>query len=400
MSVSLAKQLIPAKQELIDRTARLSGERFAERADEYDRTAQFPAENFADLFDAGLLAATVPKPHGGLGLGPFSDDVHTLWMMTTEIAKADLSMARCWEGHVNSMCLLDGCASETQKRRWFEDVVDKGNIWVTWSGEPQALTPGQEAPYGTHLKKVDGGYRINGSKVFSSSATGANWAILLVNTAGPGGARHADVGAKVVMLACQLSDPSVEFDDSWWDPIGMRATVSYLARFNDTFIPDANLIGRPGQYLEDGWQTCFTPQYAASFLGAAEGAYDYALSHLKTQSKSGDPYIQHHVGQMSINLETGHLWLRHVAQLWESGQVAAARVAGARARFLVEQLAEDTVKRSIRACGARALNRPSPLERIYRDLSFYVRHDNADHVLAMIGRADLGIDHDVSFFHR
>jgi alkylation response protein AidB-like acyl-CoA dehydrogenase len=103
---------------------------------------------------------------------------------------------------------------------------------------------------------------------------------------------------------------------------------------------------------------------------------------------------------MSINLETGHLWLRHVAQLWESGQVAAARVAGARARFLVEQLAEDTVKRAIRACGARALNRPSPLERIYRDLSFYVRHDNADHVLAMIGRADLGIDHDVSFFHR
>jgi hypothetical protein len=44
------------------------------------------------------------------------------------------------------------------------------------------------------------------------------------------------------------------------------------------------------------------------------------------------------------------------------------------------------------------LLRPSPLERIYRDLSFYVRHDNADHILATIGRGLLGEPHDRSFF--
>ena len=57
----------------------------------------------------------MPKEHGGLGLGPYKGDVFTLWMMTKEIARADLSLARCWEGHVNSLVLLDGMGTEEQK---------------------------------------------------------------------------------------------------------------------------------------------------------------------------------------------------------------------------------------------------------------------------------------------
>ncbi|HYG82443.1 MAG TPA: hypothetical protein VD861_18755, partial [Pyrinomonadaceae bacterium] len=91
-------------------------------------------------------------------------------------------------------------------------------------------------------------------------------------------------------------------------------------------------------------------------------------------------------------------WLRHVARLWETGKYAEAQVAGSRARHVVEHLAEETVKHCIRACGARCLNRPSALERIYRDLSFYVRHDNDDHILAMIGKSVLGLTHDPSFY--
>ena len=52
----------------------------------------------------------------------------------------------------------------------------------------------------------------------------------------------------------------------------------------------------------------------------------------------------------------------------------------------------------IHACGARCLNRPSPIERIYRDLSFYVRHDNDDHILANIGKSVLGLPYDLSFY--
>jgi alkylation response protein AidB-like acyl-CoA dehydrogenase len=391
--------LAPDKQELVNRVKDLARERFAPRAAQYDLTAGFPAEDFDDLFKAGLHAAAAPAEYGGLGLGPYKGDVFTLWMMTKELAKADLSLARCWEGHSNSLVLLDGMATDKQKAYWFGNVVRDGHKWVAWSGEPQSPAPGEAARFGTHIKKVSDGYLIDGTKVFSTSAGAAQWAILLVNTAGPGGIRHATGSLEdQILLACDLSDPSVSFDSSWWNPIGMRATVSHLTRFQQTFIPDNHVIGYPGQYLREGWQTCFIPHYGASFLGAAEAAYDFAVEYVTSQKKGADPYVLHHIGEMSVNVETAHLWLRHVARLWETGRYDEAKIAGSRARHTIEHLAEATVKHCIRACGARCLNRPSPLERVYRDLSFYVRHDNDDHILATIGKEALGQAHDPSFY--
>ena len=392
-------ELSEVQQDLIERVRVLASENFARRADHYDQTATFPAEDFADLFRHGLHAPAVPREHGGLGMGPYRGEVFTLWMMTREIAKADMSLARCWEGHVNSLVLLDGIANDEQKARWFEGIVKGGEKWVAWSGEPQARKPEETIRFGTHVQKVDGGYVIEGNKVFCTSSGHADWAILLVSTGGPGGARHSSAPIDTqLLLACNLSDPTIRFDDSWWDPIGMRATVSHVVHFSQTFVPDHNVIGYPGQYLKERWQTCFIPHYAASFLGAAEAAYEYALEYIATQQKFDDPYIQHHVGQMSVNVETAYLWLRHVARLWETSQYEEAQLAGSRARHVIEHLAQDTLSRAIRACGARCLNRPSLLERVYRDLSFYVRHDNDDQILAMIGKSVLGVSHDPSFY--
>ena len=135
-------ELSAEQHDLINRVRLLAREKFAARAAEYDRTATFPAEDFDDLFRAGLLAPVVPKEHGGHGLGPYTGEVFTLWMMTKEIARVDMSLSRCWEGHVNSLVLIDGMATEDQKSRWFKGVVERGEKWVAWSGEPQARKPG------------------------------------------------------------------------------------------------------------------------------------------------------------------------------------------------------------------------------------------------------------------
>jgi len=321
-------------------------------------------------------------------------------MMTKELARADMALARCWEGHVNSQILLNALGNERQKDRWFQGIVERGEIWAAWSGEPQARIPGQKARFGTTVRPARGGYFIDGTKVFATSARSARWAILLVNIHGPGGARHSTAADGLLLLACDLTDPSVRFDESWWDPIGMRATASYLVRFEETFIPEANQIGQRGQYLQEGWQARFSPHYGATFLGGAEGAYDYALDYIHTQDKASDPYVQQRVATMALNLESAHLWLRRVAELWQSGRQAEAGSAGNRARYLLEAWSMDTVQQAVHACGARGLIRPSPLERIYRDLSFYVLHDNSDQVLATIGREVLGQPHDASGFNR
>lgn len=380
--------------------AKLAEDRFAPRADEYDRTTAFPAEDFDDLFADGLLGAAVPREYGGLGYGPAERNTLPLWEMTTTLAKADLSLARCWEGHANSLVLIDALATSEQKRRWFTGVVEHGEKWVAWSGEPQTPKPGESARFGTTLTPVQGGWTLRGSKAFATGATGAQWAILLVDPAGPGGARQTrEVHGRLLLLACDLSDPTVTVDTSWWDPIGMRATASHVVRFHDTFIPREHLIGGPGGYFDGQWQTAFVPHYAAGFLGGALAAYEYGLAYVKRQGKSGDPYVQHRVGSMAVNVETARLWLRHVAGLWDEGSLDEARIAGSRAWHVIGHLAEETVHHAIRACGARSLIRPSPVERILRDLALYKLHDNDDHVLATIGRAVLGEPYD-PFFHR
>jgi alkylation response protein AidB-like acyl-CoA dehydrogenase len=310
-----------------------------------------------------------------------------------------MALARCWEGHVNSQLLLAALGTERQQARWFAGIIERGEKWAAWSGEPPSRVPGQSARFGTTVREVEGGYLVEGTKAFATSAGGARWAILLVNTQGPGGARHASSTPEgLLLLACDLTDPSVSFDESWWDPIGMRGTVSYVARFDRTFLPGENLLGRPGQYLHDHWQTRFSPQYGATFLGGAEAAYEYTQEYVRLQGKMHDPYVQHRIATMALNIESSYLWLAHVAGLWQSRQTAAAQAAGNRARFLLERWATDALDQALRACGARGLIRPSPLERIYRDLSFYVRHDNADAVLATIGRQVLDLPHDGSFF--
>lgn len=392
--------LDPEKQSIIDRVRALARDKFAPRAAHHDRTASFPREDFDDLFHAGLLAPVAPKEQGGLGIGSRHGDAFTLWMMTKELAKADLSLARCWEGHINSLMLIDALGTDAQKERWLSGVVRKGHLWVAWSGEPQSRSPGQTARFGTTVERVEGGYVVRGSKVFSTSAGGAEWAILLVNTAGPGGARHASGSPEtLLLLACDLSHPSIEIDRSFWEPIGMRATVSHLVKFHDTFIPADHEIGAPGQYLRDGWQTAFTPHYTASFLGAAEAAYEYAVECVNSQGKGGDPYVQQRVAQMSMNIDTAHLWLKHVASLWNADRVEEAQLAGVRARHVIEHLAQETVEHCVRTCGARSLIQPSPVERIYRDLCFYIRHDNDDHILATIGKSLLGKSFDPSFYN-
>jgi alkylation response protein AidB-like acyl-CoA dehydrogenase len=394
----LADSFDVAKQEYLVRIAGLAREYFAPRADGYDRAAAFPAEDFEDLFHAGVHAPCVPEAYGGLGLGP-GRHTYLLWMMTKELARADMSLARCWEGHVNSQVLISALANEEQKVRWFEGIVDRGDIWVAWSGEPQSKVPGQALSFGTHLQEVNGGYVLNGTKAYATSAGHARRAILLVNAEGPGGARHGSGSAdRLLLLACNLDDPGVTFDSSWWNPIGMRATVSYVVRFNNVFIGAQDVIGRPGQYLSEAWQTRFSPHYATTFLGGAESAYNYAVESIKMQQREDDPYVAHRIAQMSLNLETADLWLRHVADLWDANRAEEAKMAGIRARCFVEKLAMEILDNCVRACGARSLVKPSPVERIYRDLSIYVRHDNSDQILATIGLQVLGRGYDGSFF--
>lgn len=366
------------KKAIVERMKNLARNNFAPRAENYDTTATFPGDNIDDLFQVSLHAPTIPQSYGGLGLGPQCGDPLTLWLMTKEIAKVDLSLAQLWEEHANALVLLDGMASEKQKSVWFQEIVDECKIWVVWDTEPQANALGTTS-FATVAKPVESGYIVDATKEFCIGANGANWAILV--------ASESDSEEDVLLLACDLSDPSISIDKDRWDPLGMRAAVSHKVHFKKTFIPTANVIGRKGQYTTEAWQSRLLPNRAASLLGAAKAAYEHAVTYIKAQKKTQDPSIQEQIAQIAIHIETGDLWLTHTAEKWRENPKEAQLTSGY-GFHTIENLVEDTLKRCIHACGAGILNRPSPIERIYRDLPFYI-HRN-EHNLARMGKAILG----------
>ena len=59
---------MPVDRSIVERAARLTREKIAPRAAAYDRDAVNPVDSWRDLWREGLLAATVPRAHGGLGV--------------------------------------------------------------------------------------------------------------------------------------------------------------------------------------------------------------------------------------------------------------------------------------------------------------------------------------------
>ena len=83
------------------------------------------------------------KPTAGWDLGPEAI-TYFLWMMTKELARADMSLARCWEGHVNSQVLISALGNEEQKERWFEGIVDRGDHLGSVERRTAVLRAGSE----------------------------------------------------------------------------------------------------------------------------------------------------------------------------------------------------------------------------------------------------------------
>jgi alkylation response protein AidB-like acyl-CoA dehydrogenase len=154
---------------------------FAGRAAAYDREAKFPTENYRDLHRAGLLGIVIPKELGGLGA-----DYQTYALAAAEIGRYCGATALTWNMHVCSTLwsgpLADDLDMDTatraehERRRemHYRRIIDRGAIYSQPFSEGGAAAAGGAA-FGTEAKPVDGGWIVNGKKIFASLAGHADY---------------------------------------------------------------------------------------------------------------------------------------------------------------------------------------------------------------------------------
>jgi alkylation response protein AidB-like acyl-CoA dehydrogenase len=249
--------------------------KFAPRAAQWDEEASFPFANYADLREAGLLALCVPQADGGGGA-----DYATYMMVAAEIGRFCGATALTWNMHISSTMwtgvladgipMTDAQRSEHAKRRTlhFSRVVKHGAVYAQPFSEGSAAAAGR-APFGTTARKVEGGWLVNGRKIFASLSGAADYYGILCTE--DKGDAHPDA-RDTLYLAVPANAQGVAVSGDW-NPLGMRGTVSRNLTFKDVFVTDDEQLMPRGVYYKGAqtWPAMFFT-LAPTYLGIANAA--------------------------------------------------------------------------------------------------------------------------------
>jgi alkylation response protein AidB-like acyl-CoA dehydrogenase len=363
------------QRKLVELVGTLGRERFAPRAGRYDREAAFPFENYDDLREAGLLGICVPERYGGLGA-----DYATYAMAAAEMGRHCAATALTFNMHVCSTLWTGALADdldmtpeqreehERHRRIHFERIVRQGKIYAQPFSEANPAAAAGRAPFGTLARKVEGGWVLNGKKIFASLAGAADYYGVLCTE------DKADRSMRdTLYLAVPAEAPGLTITGDW-DPLGMRATVSRNLLLEDAFVAvEAQLMPR-GIYHQAAtrWPHMFFT-LAPTYMGIAQAAYDFTVQYLRGEvpgmpvRRRMFPGKQMAVAQMHIVLEqTRALFLRALADA-RVDPPKDARLRVYAAQYTVMENANEICRLAIRTCGGHAILRPFPLERLYRD---------------------------------
>src|SRR5437763_3495342 len=362
---------------LIEKARRFGARVLAPRAAQHDREATFPIENFRDMHPEGLLRVCVPKEHGGLGTS-----FRTYCLAAAELGRYCGATALSWNMHVCSTlwtgALADDLDMSSAERtqhlerrcKHYRRIVEDGAIYSQPFSEGGAAAAGVVA-FGTEARPVDGGFLVNGKKIFASLSGAADYYGVLCTERAEG----AEASRRnTLYLAIPANAPGVKVVGDW-DPLGMRATVSRTLLFTDVFVPEDEMLMPRGVYFQAAtrWPHMFLT-LSPTYMGLAQAAYDFTVAYLRGEAPGTPPVRRRMYPTKQIAVAEMHVMLEQTKALWFQS-ITEARANPSKEQVLRAYAAQHTVMenanaiaaKAIRTCGGQAMLKNLPLERIYRD---------------------------------
>jgi len=377
-----------SQQALIEHAAAVARESLAPRAAGYDETRAYPRESWHDLWKQGFLGIAVPTAYGGLGL-----DMPSYVLVLEQLAQGCTNTTMTLHMHSVVQMYIDVLGTPAQKARFYPEIVEQGQLFGSWGSEPERREGGSVG--GTSIAPVDGHYVIDGEKHFCTMAGAAHR--YMVHCAMRGLASPQNLQLALV----PHDHPGLRITGEW-DTLGMRATVSPSVTLQACDVPEADLLGQPGESLKSGVGLAFGLGYAAVYVGIAQRALDFTLEFCKTHRFEPDPaprahdlLVQRHVAEMTMALDGARLVLYQSASGWQRADAVRRAVLAARAKWLAAEAALMVTAKAVQVVGGRSAHRRYPLERLFRDArTATLMPPNADRAMELIGKAMLDITDD------
>ena len=371
------------QQRLIERVNALVNERISPRAAQYDLSFEAPVEDIQDLHREGWLLANLDKRRGGLGFGLYGDDPLAFFLIDEHLAYGNPSTAHCFQVHNNALMMIDAMSSDGQIENWIEPTIKRGALIPCAGAEPLGASP-------TTAKRTEGGYLVNGTKHYATNATLAEWLWI--------GRVASDSHPLPIMFMLHRDTPGLRIDSEIWRPTGMRACVSPWLHLENCFVPEENLLGRPGQFLGENWMGKINFAFTANYLGSARAMYDWAVDYVRGRGGGKDSYRQLRFGELKSMIDAARLILYTAARMFKKDP-EHAMVAAHEAKWMAKETLQKLLWSAAEVCGSTSLFQNHPLERFYRDMHLHMMHGRHDIAAQVVGASELGEAYDVNRAH-
>ncbi|HEV3156779.1 MAG TPA: acyl-CoA dehydrogenase family protein [Candidatus Baltobacteraceae bacterium] len=337
-------------------------EEVAPRARAMDASGDFPYDLLSKMADLGLMGLPFPEEYGGAG-----GDTVSYALAVMEIARADASTAITLAGNVSlggTPFLLFG--TEEQKQRYLVPIAQGKMLWGFGLTEPNA---GSDAG-GTRTRAElrDGSWVINGTKAFiTNSGTDVTGGTTITAITGTDGQGRSEITNLIVPQDAPGFTRSKRYEKMGW-----RASDTRELSFQDTLIPEENVLGERGKGLRqfltilDGGRI----SVAALSVGQSVGAYEEALKYAKERRQFGQSIskfqaIQFKLADMLCEIEHAKLMVLKAA--WEKDQGRNYVMSACLAKLYAAELSNRVVNQAVQIHGGYGFMDEFPVSRMYRD---------------------------------
>ena len=349
------------EQRLIHQTVRdFAAREIRPHAREWDRQGKFPLELVPLLAELGLWGMTVPAAYGGAGL-----DMMSIALAIEALASGDGGIALAVASH-NSLCSghIVQFASEEQKQRYLPQLASGQALGAWCLTEPGA---GSDAgAIQTRAVRRGDTWYITGTKVFvTQGSIGGVYVVLAVTDPQKG---RDGISAFIV----ERETPGLRVGKHE-DKLGVRSSDTAEVVFEDCEVPEANLIGRPGDGYGQAMRTLEKGRIGigAMAVGLGRAALEASVLYARERKAFGKPIADHQavafmMADMAAEIDAAGLLVARAAGLADQGR--PFRREASMAKLYASEAAARAAAKAVQIHGGYGFIKDYPVERIYRDV--------------------------------
>jgi alkylation response protein AidB-like acyl-CoA dehydrogenase len=355
----------------------------APRVEELEASETFPLDLFRDLGRLGYLGVGISEDEGGSG-----GDMVMRCLLIEEIGRVNCGFAAALLGHVGLATIpLIKYGTTEQKARYLRPALAGEKLGCFGLSEPNAGS--DAASLRTTAVRDGDAYVINGSKIFITNGTIADYCMLAAYT------DRSRRGGGISMFVVDTTTPGYVVSKKL-RKLGHHTSETAVLAFENMRVPASALLGgTEGGFaqvtgtLEGGRVT-----HAARSVGVSQAALDVALRYAGEREQFGQRIgkfqaIKFKLARMAMEVETARTMVWRAAWLFDQGVPCMKEAA--MAKLFASEAAQHVTWEALQIHGGYGYITEFPVERFFRDARLMTITEGTSEIQLTLIARELGV---------